>query len=217
MNMNKRDIISGVERYYTDKVVEKGATPQGVDWNSEESQNTRFAELLKIVEDESEGSLLDFGCGYAGLLHYMSENGIHLQYAGMDISEAMLEEARKQHPSLPDSALTSDPNLLGTYDYVVASGIFNVRLRTSEDEWKRYVLDTLHCLSRHSVKGFAFNVLTSYSDPEYMREDLFYADPCFFFDHCKTHYSEWVALLHDYGLYEFTLLVRKQEDESWLT
>ena len=42
-----------------------------------------------------------------------------------------------------------------------------------------------------------------------MRADLYYGDPCFFFDHCKTRYSKQVGLLHDYGLYEFTILVRK--------
>ena len=41
-----------------------------------------------------------------------------------------------------------------------------------------------------------------------MRPDLFYADPCWLFDQCKRRHSRDVALLHDYGLYEFTILVR---------
>ena len=45
---------------------------------------------------------------------------------------------------------------------------------------------------------------------ERMLADLYYADPCALFDHCKTKYSRNVALLHDYGLYEFTLIVRKE-------
>jgi hypothetical protein len=52
-------------------------------------------------------------------------------------------------------------------------------------------------------------MLTSYSDPDRMRSDLYYGDPCLFFDHCKRTYSKQVALLHDYGLYEFTVIVRK--------
>jgi hypothetical protein len=58
-------------------------------------------------------------------------------------------------------------------------------------------------------RGFAFNMLTSYSDADRMRSDLHYGDPCRFFDYCKRTYSKQVALLHDYGLYEFTVLVRK--------
>ena len=42
-----------------------------------------------------------------------------------------------------------------------------------------------------------------------MRPYLYYADPLFLFDYCKKKYSKSVALLHDYGLYEFTILVRK--------
>jgi hypothetical protein len=42
-----------------------------------------------------------------------------------------------------------------------------------------------------------------------MRDDLYYADPCELFDHCKRQHSRNVALLHDYTLYEFTILVRR--------
>jgi len=42
-----------------------------------------------------------------------------------------------------------------------------------------------------------------------MRPDLHYADPCVLFDRCKRRHSPRVALLHDYGLWEFTILVRK--------
>jgi len=42
-----------------------------------------------------------------------------------------------------------------------------------------------------------------------MRPDLYYADPLFLFDFCKQNFSKNVALLHDYRLYDFTLIVRK--------
>ncbi len=76
-----------------------------------------------------------------------------------------------------------------------------------EDLSRSYILDVL---DRTSRSGFAFNCLTSYSDADKMREYLYYADPCALFDLCKRRYSRNVALLHDYGLYEFTILVRKQ-------
>ena len=57
-------------------------------------------------------------------------------------------------------------------------------------------------------------MLTSYSDPDRMRPDLYYGDPCRLFDHCKRRYSRHVALLHDYGLYEFTILVRLDAEIS---
>ena len=59
-----------------------------------------------------------------------------------------------------------------------------------------------------SRRGFAFNLLTSYSDVDRRRPDLYYADPLAYFDHCKRTFSRNVALLHDYGEWEFTILVR---------
>ena len=38
---------------------------------------------------------------------------------------------------------------------------------------------------------------------------LYYADPCALFDYCKRNFSRNVALLHDYKIYDFTLIVRK--------
>ena len=64
-------------------------------------------------------------------------------------------------------------------------------------------------MNQISTKGFSFNVLTSYSDKEFMRDYLYYANPLDLFDYCKKNFSKQVALLHDYNLYEFTLLIRK--------
>jgi hypothetical protein len=47
------------------------------------------------------------------------------------------------------------------------------------------------------------------SDPERMRGDLYSGGPCRYFDLCKTLYSRQVALLRYYGLWEFTIIVRK--------
>ena len=58
-------------------------------------------------------------------------------------------------------------------------------------------------------------MLTSYSDPaQKQRPTSFTPTPLHFFDLCKRRYSKNVALLHDYGLYEFTIIVRKNEAEK---
>jgi len=85
-----------------------------------------------------------------------------------------------------------------------------VRLSHNDGKWREHLQTTLDILDCTSTKAFAFNCLTSYSDAEKKRDYLYYADPCMLFDLCKRRYSRHVALLHDYGLYEFTVLVKKQ-------
>ena len=208
--MQQDKILSAVSAYYGEKIQTHGATARGVDWSSTESQTTRFGELLRVCDRSARFSLNDYGCGYGGLHDYIVSEGIDCDYVGFDVAPPMLAEARRLHPALPPSAFVGDRAALAPADYTVASGVFNVKLATPVADWQRYVLDGIAELARFSRKGFAFNMLTSYSDPDRMRPDLYYGDPSFYFDHCKRTYSRWVALLHDYGLYEFTMIVRTE-------
>ncbi|MDJ0702258.1 MAG: class I SAM-dependent methyltransferase [Leptolyngbyaceae cyanobacterium MO_188.B28] len=209
MNNLPASIQQKVCDYYTDKVLTFGETPKGVDWNSRQSQELRFDQLLKICDQDIDFSLNDFGCGYGYLFEYMQQKNLKFRYAGFDLSEEMIQRSRKRYASANNCQFFSGSDFSDIADYTVASGILNVKLHHSDVDWEQYALNTIHKLNDSSQKGFAFNVLTRYSDKEYMRADLYYADPCFYFDYCKRNFSRNVALLHDYGLYEFTMLVRK--------
>jgi SAM-dependent methyltransferase len=195
-------------KYYSDKLLQHGPTPAGVDWNSTESQDLRFEQLMKISSDLRDFSLLDLGCGYGALLTFLQKRAIHPSYWGYDVAKAMVAKARELHQAENRLNFVNQLNEVPQVDYTVASGVFNVKQAASATEWRAYILETLGQIAALSKRGFAFNLLTSYSDADRMREDLYYGDPCFFFDFCKTRISRHVALLHDYGLYEFTILVR---------
>jgi cyclopropane fatty-acyl-phospholipid synthase-like methyltransferase len=206
---NKTDLLTEVAEYYTTKLAEHGETPRGVDWNGEEGQTLRFEQLCKIVDTANHFSINDLGCGYGALYDFLVNKYDEPSYLGVDVSEEMIKAAEQRYKDQPQArfVLSSDPNQVA--DFGVASGIFNVRMGRSDDEWRTYLEATLDVLDRTSRVGFAFNCLTSYSDKDKMRDYLYYADPCVLFDLCKRRYSRNVALLHDYDLYEFTILVRK--------
>ena len=202
------ELLKSVERYYTARVAEHGATARGVDWNSPESQTLRFDQLARLWEGERRVDVIDYGCGYGALVDHLSDSGAPFAYQGYDISDAMIRAARSREGS--GRTFTTDEKSLIRSDYAVASGIFNVRLGSSDAAWSDYMRATIDRLAALASKGFAFNALTSYSDPDRRRDDLFYADPLKWFDYCKRTHSRFVTLLHDYPLYEFTLLVRSE-------
>lgn len=197
-----------VNDYYSDKIRTHGPTPQGVDWNSETSQVLRFAQFLRLLP-EGPLSIGDVGCGYGGLFDFLEPRRQEFAYIGVDISEDMIAQALARHTGSARCEFAVSRTLPRAVDYAVASGIFNVRQHMSDDAWLRHILQCVDDLDRASSCGFAFNCLTSYSDAERKRANLYYADPAVLFDYCMKK-SRHVALLHDYGLYEFTLLVRKQ-------
>jgi SAM-dependent methyltransferase len=205
--MSTLELLRQTRLYYDGKLAEHGPTARGVDWNSEESQRLRFRELVRLIDEDPEASVLDYGCGYGALGSYLRERGHRGPYVGFDISERMIDAARAGSADKAARFL-SDRDALERVDYTLASGIFNVKQATSDERWKGYVLDTIEDFSRISRRGFAFNALSLFSDPEKRRADLYYADPLELFDHCARRISRFVSLLHDTPLYEFTLLVR---------
>jgi SAM-dependent methyltransferase len=209
MQSNKTDLLTEVAQYYTTKLAEHGETPRGVDWNDEEGQKLRFEQLSRIIDRAYHFSINDLGCGYGAFYNFLLSKNEGFSYLGVDISDSMIRAAEQRYKDQSQACFmhSSEPNQVA--DFGVASGIFNVRMGRSEDEWRSYLKATLDVLDRTSRVGFAFNCLTSYSDIDKMRDYLYYADPCMLFDLCKRRYSRNVALLHDYGLYEFTILVRK--------
>ncbi len=198
--------------FYTEKLRGFGATPQGVGWKDERAQLIRFEQLVKVIQHRSNFSINDLGCGFGRLYKYLlQENYSPLSYYGYEILNEMLESAEKN--LLPDPKVTlrkiSSPEEMILSDFTVASGIFNVKYEAEEQAWLNHILRTIKSMNERSRLGFAFNLLTRYSDKEYMQAYLYYADPLFLFDHCKKNFSKNVALLHDYSQYDFTIIVRK--------
>ena len=197
--------------YFEERLTNFGASARGVDWNSETAQELRFSQLIKVLDPARPFSLLDYGCGYGALADFVIRQGYPMEvYVGFDVLESMVVKAREVHQQTPYTCTyTSHLEDITPVDFTIASGIFNLKLETPYEAWTEYVIGELHKINRLSRRGFSFNMLTKYSDKEYMRPHLYYADPCYLFDYCKTNFSRNVALLHDYEVYDFTLVVRK--------
>jgi len=193
--------------YFAQKLAEHGPTPRGVDWSSEHAQRVRLREIVPLLP--ATGTVIDYGSGYGAMASYLRENGLGLEYWGYDICQPMLETARVTFAGDAAIHFTSQHHELPRADWCVASGIFNLRMQVSHEEWHDYILRTVDDMAGLATIGIAFNALTSYSDPEKRRDDLHYSDPRELFDYCMRTISRRVTLLHDYGHFDFTIVVRK--------
>lgn len=206
--MSEQEKYSEVHSYFSRLIEQYGATPKGADYNGEESQIKRYEQLKKIfLRDEY--SVLDYGSSYGAFAEFILNTGQCTRYCGYDIISDVVESANNAFRSDPRVSFASKLKDGEVYDYVVASGTFNYKGTSSHDDWMSNVLEELQVMNKYSVYGFASNFLTIYSDFEKMQDHLFYPNPCEIFDYCKKHFSRNVAILHDYDLYDFTLLVRK--------
>lgn len=201
-------ILSTVAAYYSSKLAMFGPTPQGVDWNGVGSHETRHRQFLRLISGNRKASVLDLGCGFGDFLRFLRAEGHEGPFTGYDVAPDMIAEAMRLYGNTSSCQWRVGAEPADTMDFAIASGVFNVKGDVPTETWARYVHDTVDILARASRVGFAFNVLSMSSDPDRRRDDLYYAAPSEMLTYCMRRYGRSVALLQDYGLYEFTMIVR---------
>lgn len=196
-DIDKRSVINNYEALLDCY----GDDPRSVQWRDLETQSKRFKALVEVA-DLRFSSVLDFGCGKADLYHYLLARGIKLEYSGCDISSKMIDLARCKFPDIfLFCGDISQAQIDKKFDYCLVSGTFNNKL---SDNWG-FLWESLRVLWKCSLKGIAFNLMSTYVD--YEEDDLFYADPKIVFDWVKKNLSRYVVIRHDYMPYEYTFYV----------
>ena len=97
-------LLEPIARYYAGKLRLHGATALGVDWNSSESQERRFTELLRLCRGERDAAVNDYGCGYGALAARLRRDGYTGAYTGYDVSPEMTAAAAVAHASSTTAA-----------------------------------------------------------------------------------------------------------------
>ena len=205
---------SNIVAFFEDKFQQHGATPKGVDWNSEVAQKNRFSWLLKSIGDiDQSSSILDFGCGYGGFLPYLRQHSWTGEYVGYDITKPLISEARRAYKNDPKATFIDDAPIPKA-DILIACGIFSMKQSEQIDTWEDHIKSTILEISQLAKSHLAFNMLSSYSDADKKRPDLYYANPCYWFEFCKANISNLVAIHHDFSPWEFNLIIRRQKDAA---
>lgn len=202
------DNLKPIAELYSRNIRQYGAQSRAVGWSTEEGHKLRFDKLAYVLHGARSGfTLNDLGCGYGAFYTYLVENGYELgAYFGYDISADMLEKAR-QNIDAANARFIHHFELTTEADFSVAGGTFNVKAGASQQSWQEHIVASLDMMHERSRIGYSFNLLTKYVDWE--EDGLFYGDPAFYFNYCKGHHGCRVALLHDYPLYEWTIVAFK--------
>jgi SAM-dependent methyltransferase len=185
----------------------------GVDWSCQATQSLRFVQLLKICDFSVAFSLNDIGCGYGALAAFLAVRHpkSKIDYLGVDLSRAMIQRARRRHTGA-DRRFTVRTTGFRIADYSVASGIMNVSFGHSRVTWEGFVARTLAQMRRTSRLGFSVNFFAETTSPrasaDRSADDLYRTSPERWIRYCEDELDCSVKTVADYGMKEFTLLVR---------
>lgn len=196
-----------ISKYYSKKILANKNKSISVDWKNRSSQYVRFLYLSKILKKKN-FTLTDLGCGDAEFIKYLKKKKFFFKkYIGLDVSKEMILEAKKKYKFKKVIFFNSSKINLKT-DYIISSGIFNVRLNNKKIDFYKYIMQTIKMMNKYSKVGFAFNALSFFHDKQYSKKKLYYVDPGKILNFCIQQFSN-VRLYHNYKLYDFTVIVEK--------
>jgi SAM-dependent methyltransferase len=190
-----------------DKVALTEQTPQSrACWTDIYRQYHRFAEILKSINDTN-GSLLDLGCGNGELLRFLNFMGFTGRYTGVDINLHLLDEARRRYPDHTFLEADIFKDEVAPHDFVVMSGLFNLNFGQDWQFIKDFI-ERMYTLCNHCVIFNAISTHVNFKD-----ESMFYINPADLADHILRNISSRMELRHGFVPYNFTITIHK--GPSW--
>jgi SAM-dependent methyltransferase len=187
---------------YNERLAQFGHDPRTLGW-PKRRHVLRYAILLSQWNLDEGGALLDYGCGFGDMHAYCAQHAPRIEYTGVDINPALIEEGLKRYPGARLSVAENEPE--GSYDYVVSSGVHNAKLA---DNWA-FIEETFALFDRVATKGYALNFLSN--RVEFELEHTYHADPVRVLE-LAYRYSNRVVLRNDYMPFEFTVFVDKRNE-----
>jgi SAM-dependent methyltransferase len=206
VTMDRVDRAAYVERYER-RLREHGHSPATLGWGKPGREHVRFQVMADVVREVDAASVLDVGCGFADLFDHLAAQGWTGDYHGVDIVPGLLAEARRRHPDLDlreaDIAAYAPDD---AFDVVVASGVFNARLR-GEDNTAHIArsVERMYALCRRAI---CVDFMSTYVD--FQHPDAWHTDPAWALG-LGHALSRRLRLRHDYMPFEFALIVYRDD------
>jgi hypothetical protein len=177
-----------VLNFYTTLLDRHGPTPQGLGWPDAEDQQLRFRFLLRCIGRD--GSLLDWGCGFADLCPLWPG-----EYIGYDWHPQVRAIARRRYRR---ARIVERPE---PADWVVACGVFNLKAG------EKFTRPTLQEMWTYCRRGMAFNMLSSRR--EHQHKTFLYHDPDELLEYSRRAIAPSARLFEDDQLDEFVIVVTR--------
>ncbi|MGY3861417.1 class I SAM-dependent methyltransferase [Aeromonas lacus] len=202
------DTIAKYQSYYE----KYGYSPYSLGWDKGK-QDIRFDILTSFFCLKGK-RVLDIGCGFGDLNKILQyKYGDDYIYLGIDLVDSFIIEAQNRYSSdkvtFKCCDFVSNCHLLGEFDVILASGIFNHKFCKADN--KLFVFDVIKKAFELATEGVAFDFLSDKVD--FMHAHTFHSSPE---EVLSLGYSltRNVVLRNDYFPFEFSIRLLKDDSFS---
>jgi ubiquinone/menaquinone biosynthesis C-methylase UbiE len=202
-NKDKKIILN----HFDETILKYKRGPKAVSWGSKNSQLIRFKILSKIGNLNGK-TILDVGRGMGDFYGFLINNKkLRLKrYLGIDVNPQMISLAKRKYPKAKFEVrdLLKNSLLKESFDYVLESGIFNLKI----PNWEKFthkVLTQMYKISKIAMGVNFLSALTSFKK----NRNSYYADPFEILNFIYNNLSSKFILRHDYKPNDFTIYTYK--------
>ena len=193
-------------------VAERGLSPEAV-WldreNSREKGVRRCEAIFRMISRQHPFTLLDVGCGPGFAVPFLEERygSVEGSYLGIDVSEALVAEARRLWPAQRFEVrdILEAPLPKESFEFSALNGVLTSKYDLSHQEMENFSCALLQQAWKATNKALSFNVMSTHVD--WTRPDLFHWSMDEAVAFCVSKLSRHVNVIADYGLYEYTVQV----------
>ena len=204
--------------FYTKKKLQHTNRPEQLGWCSEGMQYLRFSVLTHFISDMSNHSILDVGCGHGDL--YSSFNKKPKLYVGIDCFNESLKIAKDRTRDYNSPVLFICCDFLAkdfvkdeSYDYVFASGTFNLQRPDYTDLFIQ-IEQAIIKMWKFSNIGISFNFLSTKAKLRQVNYTEFvYYDPLKVLEVC-FRLTPYVSFFQNYSGNEATIVMHKENNNA---
>lgn len=199
-----------VKKRYSKRYQTHGYSPRTLGWNKDR-QSIRF-DVLTSEFNFNNKHILDIGCGFGDLNQTLRQRTSKYRYTGVDLVSSLLNEGRVRFSA--DNIHFVEANIMDispteTFDYAIASGVFNHKL--SKQNNYQFIEQVMVKTLSLCETGLAFDFLSDKVD--YQLEHTFHSNPEKILE-IAYKYSRNVILKNHYMPFEFSLFIFK--DNSFM-
>jgi len=193
---------------YENAFHQHGDSPQAV-LMPKGRQEIRFHSLTHHITEDKDFSLLDYGCGLAHLKPFLDEHYKNVNYTGADAVSTFIETCRSKYPRVQFFNAQSPTEIAGEYDYIVASGVFNLMYIPEIAIHRTMVFDMIGQLFNKAKCYLSVNMMTDAVD--FQQPHAYHQNVTEIYNFAFENLSRRLIIDQSYMPYEFTLTIWKDQ------
>lgn len=182
-----------------------GDDPRSLQWNSRESAEIRYKQLVEDIDFHNK-TVLDVGCGFGDIISFIKAKSKEFYYTGVDVVPEFIKTASEKYPAHKFTKRDYFGNpMQKKFDIILTSGTLN----SSSKNAILYRKKAIKTLWEHTNQVLAFNMAGGYPQPESKKGGrVFYANSLEVLQYCLEFTSKLI-FKHHYHKKDFTVIMYK--------